>query len=114
MQLPGASYVQPVKSAAAEGSHVLKASSGYLAWLTTTIGATSGWLMLFDAAAAPVDGAVTPAYWFPVNSNGTNGALALSFDPWLPFGTGIVAVFSSTGPFNKTVSNTAGFIGGVQ
>jgi hypothetical protein len=35
----------------------------------------------------------------------------LSFNPPLRFNTGITVVYSSTGPFTKTVSNTA-FISG--
>lgn len=107
--------VAPVTSTTTESSHVLKSSAGSLDNLTITVGATSGWLMLFDATSAPADGAVTPAYYIPVASSGTNGYAALSWsnNP-LKFTTGIVAVFSSTGPFTKTASATAQFSGQVQ
>lgn len=106
----GSVGVPPVNSTTTESNHVLKASAGALYNITVTIGASAGWLLLFDATSAPADGAVTPAYWYPVATNGTFGAIAVSW-PAVPlkFSTGIVAVFSTTGPFTKTASATAQF-----
>lgn len=106
----------PVNSTAAEGSHVLCTGPCNLYNVTVTIGATSGWLLLFDATAAPADGAVTPIWWFPVASNATNGGATANWGPGPPLGTttGLTAVFSTTGPFTKTVSATAAFSAGVQ
>lgn len=104
----------PVVSGAAEGSKVLKSSAGNLYALTVSVGATSGYVMIFDATSAPSDGAVTPKWCVPVSSNGTNGFVAAEWGvPWR-FATGITAVFSTTGCFTKTVSATASFFGAVQ
>lgn len=103
-----------VPSASTESNHVLKASAGSLSALTVTIGATSGWVLVFDAASAPSNGAVTPKWWFPVTSDGTKGGIAVSWPVPVPFSTGITAVFSTTGPFTQTLSATAQFSGQVQ
>ena len=62
-----------MSSEAAASNLVLKASAGNLYSLTITIGATSGYAMLFDATSLPSNGAVTPVWCYPVTSNGTNG-----------------------------------------
>lgn len=103
------SGVAATVSTALEGSRVLKASAGTLLSLSATIGATSGYVMLFDATSAPVDGAVTPKWFFPVNSNGTFGGMDKDWRIPLLFATGITVVFSTTGPFTKTISTTAAF-----
>jgi len=83
----------------------LVVSPGYLGGITVTTGATAGYLMLFDAAAAPADGAVAPARCIPVAAT-TGVDMNFRAAPiW--FRTGIVAVFSSTGCFTKTASATA-------
>lgn len=111
----GATAATTTASSTAAGSNlVLKASAGNLYALTTTIGATSGYLMLFDATALPSNGAVTPVYCVPIDSNGTNGSLAVNFFPPKRFGTGITAGFSTTGCFSLTASTTASFFGGYQ
>ena len=104
----------PVVSASAESNHVLKSSAGNLVSLTTTIGVTTGWLMLFDATSAPSDGSVTPKYCRYIKSDGSGGASSLAWQVPLSFATGITAVFSSTGCFTKTASATATFSGQVQ
>ncbi len=101
-------------STAAASNLVLKGSAGNLYNLTVTIGATSGYLLLFDATALPSNGAVTPVYCLPVTSNGTNGGAALDFSTPKRFGTGITAGFSTTGCFTLTASTTANFFGGYQ
>lgn len=106
--------VTSASSTAAASNLVLKASEGNLYHLTATIGATSGYLMLFDATSLPSNGAVTPVYCAPVTSNGTNGFIALEFSTPKRFGTGITAGFSTTGCFTLTASATGNFFGGYQ
>lgn len=101
-------------STAAASNLVLKASAGNLYGLTITIGATSGYAMLFDATSLPSNGAVTPVWCYPVTSNGTNGGAAIEFATPKRFGTGITAGFSTTGCFTLTASATANFFGGYQ
>lgn len=103
----------PVVSTAAEGSRVLKASPGTLYALYITSGASAGYIMTFNATSAPADGAVTPINCVVIAANAT---IALSFAPHPPeyYSTGITAVFSTTGCFTKTISNTAFFHALVQ
>ena len=100
--------ITPGSSSALEASHVLKASAGNLYSLYVATTTASGWLLTFNATSAPADGAVTPveAIQIPAAS-----AAAISFDGSPPdyYSTGIVAVFSTTGPFTKTASATAFF-----
>lgn len=101
-----ASYsLSPVVTTAVASSLVLKASAGNLySWQVTT-GATAGYVLIFNAASAPADGAVTPQQCVVVAANTTVGA---TFDN-MPdrYSTGITMVFSSTGCFTKTASATA-------
>jgi hypothetical protein len=98
----------PVSTAALASSLVVKAGAGNLAAIEISSGATAGWLMLFNATAAPADGAVTPVKAYQVPANVTE---RWEYARPLAFATGITAVFSSTGPFNKTASATV-FISG--
>jgi hypothetical protein len=100
-----------VATAALASSLVLKSSAGNLMSLDAVVGATGGFLMLFDATSAPADGAVTPKWVYPIPAS---GALNMGWINPLSFATGIVAVFSSTGPFTKTASSTAFISGQVQ
>lgn len=101
-------------STAAASNLVLKGSAGNLFNLTVTIGATSGYAMLFDATSLPSNGAVTPVWCYPIASNGTNGGVAIEFATPKPFGTGITAGFSTTGCFTLTASATGNFFGGYK
>lgn len=106
------SGIAPVVSGSAESSHVLKASPGNLYGVAVTSGAVAGYLLVFDATSAPVDGAVTPKACVVVPANSTVG---LSYgDIPSVYATGITAVFSSTGCFTKTASATAYFAGRTQ
>lgn len=108
----GATAATTSASSTAAGSNlVLKASAGNLYDLTVTIGATSGYAMLFDATALPSNGAVTPVWCAPVASNGTNGSISAVWPAPKRFGTGITAGFSTTGCFTLTASATASFFG---
>lgn len=103
----------PVISASAEGSHVLKASPGCLISIYVTNTGLSGYLMLFNLASIPADGAVTPIECIPVAAGGYQ---FINFAPQPPewFSTGIVAVVSTTGCFTKTVGSGAFFHALVQ
>jgi hypothetical protein len=103
--------ITPVVSAAAEGSHVLKASAGNLYSLVVTSGASAGYVMIFNATSAPADGAVTPTECIVIAANST---ISLNYSgPPEAFATGITAVFSTSGCFTKTISATAFFSGKV-
>ncbi len=108
-----AAALPPIVSAAAESSHVLKVGSGNLYSAYVTTGNTAGFLMAFDAAAAPGDGAVLPKQCLQAPANTTAG---LTFNPGPPesYATGIVLVFSTTGCSTKTASATAWFHGSVK
>lgn len=106
-------WIVPGQSAATEGSHVLKGSSGYLWSLYVTTGGSAGFLMTFNATSAPADGAVTPVECIQVPANST-GSLTFNTGPPDFYPTGIVAVFSTTGCFTKTISATAFFKWRVQ
>lgn len=100
---------QPITStpsAAAEGSHVFKTSAGALYSILVTSGGSAGYVLLFNSTTAPADGAVTPNRCFVLAANST---LTATMQYPMAFGTGITAVFSTTGCFTKTVSATAFF-----
>ena len=100
--------IAPGSSSALEASHVLKASAGNLYSLYVMTTSVGGYLMTFNATSAPADGAVTPVECIQILAN---SAAAISWDGAPPdyYSTGIVVVFSSTGPFTKTASATAFF-----
>jgi hypothetical protein len=105
--------IAPVVSAAAEGTHVFKASAGNLYSAYVTTGGTAGFLLIFNTTTAPADGAVTPIHCVQAPANTTVG-VSFSGMPPESFSTGISAAFSTTGCFTKTVSATAFFHGSVQ
>jgi hypothetical protein len=98
--------IAPVRSTAPESSHVFKASAGNFFDGYCTTGSVAGYCMLFDATAAPADGSVTPFAAISVAANST-ASFNLATGHSMPFTTGLVGVFSSTGPFTKTSSATA-------
>lgn len=83
-----------------QSSLVLKAGPGNLFGVCATSN-TAGYLMLFDAVAAPANGAVQPKKVWAI---GAGGSFAMSCDIPLSMAVGITLVFSSTGPFNKTAT----------
>lgn len=99
--------IVPLSSSVAEASHVLKASPGYLYGLSFLAGSTPGFLMTLNATTPPADGAVEPVECVPVAANAL-AALDLRSGPD-SYTVGIVAVFSTTGPFVKTTSGTGFF-----
>lgn len=92
------------QSTVAEGSRVAKASAGNLYGFECCSGASAGYLMVFDSATVPAEGAVAPKLVYAVAAN-TSFARQVTY----PFRctTGITLVFSTTGPFTKTISATA-------
>lgn len=108
-----AAGITPVTSTTTESNHVLKGSAGNLYGVCVTTGATAGFLMVFNATSAPADGAVTPQEWIQIGTNSTQ-CLSYGSGPPSVYSTGITAVFSSTGPFTKTASATAAFVGRVK
>jgi len=105
--------ITPGSSSELETAHVLKASAGNLYSLYVATTSVGGYLMTFNSTSVPADGSVTPIESIPV---GPNSAAAITFDGSPPdaYSTGIVAVFSSTGPLTKTGSATAFFKWRVQ
>jgi len=96
-------------TSAAASALVIKASAGNLYGLNVTSGTAAGYIMVFNATAAPADGTVTPAKCIPLAAN---AGIDLNYRATPTyFGTGITVVFSSTGCFTKTASATA-FISG--
>lgn len=93
-----------VQTATVAGSLVAKTAAGNCYGFNAVSGAAAGYLMLFDSTTVPADGVVTPkkAYVMAANSS-----LGLHWDVPRRFGSGITAVFSTTGPFIKTISATA-------
>lgn len=87
--------------------------------LTVKNGASAGFVMVFDAASLPGNGAVTsctssatarPCLMWCVPL-AANSAVAVEWDSPLRFTTGIVAGFSTTGCDTITASATAKFMG---
>lgn len=103
--------VTPVAAAAVSGGVVLKATPGNLYGINVASGASAGFVLLIDAAAVPADGAVTPKKCWHVAANAT---IDRQWTVPVRFGTGIVAVFSTTGCFSKTISATAFISGDVR
>lgn len=99
--------LQPQASTAIEGHHTFCQGPCSLATVTLTTGASSGFLMIFDASSDPADGTVTPKYCWPWPAN-----YGSSFS-W-PFPAkmlnGLVIVFSvGANCVTKTESATAFF-----
>ena len=99
-----------VVTSVASSSLVMKGAPGNL--MSLAVNSTgAGWLMLFDATSSPADGTVSPKWAYPIAAG---GALNMAWLNPLAFTTGIIAVFSSTGPFTKAASATAFISGQVQ
>lgn len=111
--VPANAPATPVVSAAAEGSHVLKASGGCLISTYVYNSGAAAFLMIFNSATVPADGAVTPIECVPVASASYQ---FINFSPQPPewFSTGISAAISTTGCFTKTVGSGAFFHALVQ
>jgi hypothetical protein len=112
--VPAGAPATPVVSAAAEGSHILKASPGCLLSLYVYNSGAAAFLMVFNSKTVPADGAgQTPIECVPVAAASYN---FINFAPLPPewFSTGISAAISTTGCFTKTVGSGAFFHALVQ
>ena len=78
----------------------------------STLSAAAWWIMIYDATAAPSDGAVTPAKCYAMASGTTSYAGAFPIPPI--FKNGIVIGVSTTGCFSKTASTHAFISGDTQ
>jgi len=103
--------IAPTPSPSVGSNLVLKASAGNLYSITLSNASAGGFLMIFNLASAPADGAVTPAYCWPLNGGGF-GSFGFVYPAY--FSTGITAVLSSTGCFTKTTGPTGFFVGQIQ
>lgn len=103
----------PIVSAAAEGSHILKASPGCLLATYVYNSGAAAFLMIFNSKTIPADGAVTPVECVPVAAASYQ---FINFAPLPPewFSAGISAAISTTGCFTKTVGSGAFFHAIVQ
>ena len=109
---PYGNPIPSVQTSTAAGSLVFKATPGLLMGFSMTTGASAGYLLFFDATSVPADGTVTPKFCYSVPATSTYAASWLTYPPF--FTNGIVAVFSTTGCFTKTISATAFISGQVQ
>ncbi len=103
--VPAGAPATPVVSTSAQataGGLVLKASPGCLIAVYLVNSSTAGYLMLFDSATIPANGAVTPIHCIPIAASSYQW---LSFAPQPPewYSTGMSLAFSTTGCFTKTV-----------
>lgn len=111
--VPPNAAATPIVSAAAEGSHVLKAGPGCLLAGYVYNSGAAAFLMVFNSATVPADGAVTPINCVPVAAASYQ---FINFAPQPPewYSTGISAAISTTGCFTKTVGSGAFFHALVQ
>jgi hypothetical protein len=106
-RLPVATNIAGIPSTAttvAAGSLILKASAGQLYSVSCTTGASAGYLMIFNSTTVPADGVVTPVYVASIPATTT---YSTDFEFPIYCATGCTLVFSTTGPFTKTISATA-------
>ena len=101
-----------VQTNAAAASMTVTPTYKLLNGFSATAGAVSGYVLIFDATTVPANGTVTPKFCYSLPANQTTGASWISYP--VPFATGIVFAFSSTGCFTKTASTTAFFSAQVQ
>lgn len=111
-----AAGLTPVSTAALAANQIVKASAGNLysfeVSADSTLSAAAWWIMIYNAASAPVDGAVTPLKCYAMPSGTTSYAAA--FPTPIAFSTGITVGVSTTGCFTKTASTHAFISGDAQ
>lgn len=103
--------VAPAASSSVGNSLILKASGANLYSFHVTSGASAGYILLFNSATVPADGAVTPVGCWALAANST---FSTGYHVPARLSNGAVLVFSTTGCFTKTASATAFFSGVVQ
>lgn len=105
----------PVVSAAAEGSHILKASPGCLISVYINNTGVAGLLLVINSKTVPADGAVTPIECIPVAATTGYQAINLAPGPAEYFSAGIVVVLSTNAScFTKAVGSGAFFHAFIQ
>lgn len=107
--LPAASATAALaQSANNVSSLVLRSTSCNVDIIQVNVGTVDGWLMLYEGAAPPSNGAIAPTFVWraPANTTQDHG-----FDPPLLMAGGAVLLFSTTGPATLTLSATAQFGG---
>lgn len=91
-----------VATTVAASSIVVRTNAGgFMSAYGEDAAAAAGWLMAFNAVAAPADGAVTP---LAVCHAAAATGCTINMSPGVPVTTGLVLVWSSTGPFTKTAA----------
>jgi hypothetical protein len=110
------SGLAPASSAALASSQVVCSAACNLYGLEvsadSTLSGAAWWIMVFNAASAPGDGAITPAKCFAMASGATN--YTVSWPTPIRFSTGVTVVASTTGCFTKTASAHAFISGDAQ
>lgn len=108
--------VTPVSSVALAANTVIKGSPGNLysfeVSADSTLSGAAWWVMIYNATAAPADGAVTPLKCYAMAIGTVN--LSASFATPIEFSTGIVIGVSTAGCFTKTASTHAFISGDAQ
>jgi hypothetical protein len=101
-----ADAVTPLANTTVAGSYIVSTKRINVVRIGVTSGASAGYLMVFNATTVPADGTVTPVFCRPVAAN---AYVNYDLEDGARFSTGLVLVFSTTGCFSKTISNTAFF-----
>jgi hypothetical protein len=115
--LVGSAAAQPVggtftQSAAAEATHIFKATPGNLFSIyATNLTATVGFLAVVASATVPADGAIVPLDCVPLPASGSASINYLPGPPKSYTSGGVVAVLTSAATcFTKTTGVITGFI----
>jgi hypothetical protein len=105
---PASAQFNPSNSTATVATTVAASSivarttpGGFMSAYGENAAAAAGWLMAFDATAVPADGAVTP---LAICHAAAASGCTIDMSPGVPVTTGLVVVWSSTGPFTKTAA----------
>lgn len=104
MAAPIGNPIASVQTSVAASNLVAKAAAGYLNSFTATDTSTAGYVLIFDATALPSNGTITPRLCYELASS--SSIQETFFNP-IPFNTGIVLGFSTTGCYSLTASTTA-------
>lgn len=108
-----AAAVAPASTAALASNKVIKSGAGNLYSLEvsadSTLSGAAWWVLIYNATAAPGDGAVTPVKCYAMASGTT--MFSAAFPTPISFATGITAAVSTNGCFTQALSIHA-FISG--
>ena len=110
--MPAAAEVGVISNPAVGSSLLLRAGNVSLYDVNVVSGANAGYIMVFDSATVPADGAVTPKMCLPLAANTGIDINMRSNGMYLP--NGAVITFSTTGCFTLTKSSTAFIAGSIQ